>query len=575
MRSNPGRVCLLTGLALAGAVAGCQVDAPSDGSPASDRARAEQVIRAGELLDDIRTLASDEFEGRAPATPGEDRTIEWLAAAFERAGAQPGNPDGGWLQEVPLTSIRSTPYARFRVGDQQMVPVVLEEFVAVTRQDLPRVEIGGSEIVFAGYGVDAPEYGWNDFEGLDVRGKTLLVLVGDPPVPSAHDPGRLDPAAFRGPAMTYYGRWTYKYEVAARLGAAACVIVHQTGAAGYPWEVVAEGRRSETFDAGAGVGGEPRLPVEAWVTEDTARRLLKACGEDFDELARRALSRDFRPVPLAARADFRIDVERSEALSHNVVARIPGSGPRADEWIVYSAHWDHLGVDPAREGDGIFNGAIDNATGTAALVALARAFSALPQPPQRSILLIALTAEEKGLLGARHYASAPLYPLERTLAVINMDALNPWGRTRDVVSVGLGLTTLDPLLAAEASRQGRTVRSDPEPHKGFFFRSDHFEFAKRGVPVLYAESGVDYIGRPNGWGLERKAAYTAEDYHKPSDEVRSDWDLSGLVEDTRLFFRVGLRIAEQPRWPEWVEGSEFRGVREAALLDAERSRAGI
>jgi len=569
MRLHRGLPVAAVGLALAGAI-GCQVGAQSEAGHASEHARAEQAIRAPDLLADIRTLSSDEFEGRAPASAGEDHTIQWLASAFESAGAQPGLPDGTWLQEVPLISIRSKPYARFRVGDQQMVPTAFEDFVAITRQDLPRVEIGGSEVVFAGYGVSAPEYEWDDFKGLDVRGKTLLVLVGDPPVPASDDPGRLDPKLFRGAALTYYGRWTYKYEQAARLGAAACVIVHQTGPAGYPWEVVAEGRRGEIFDLGSKASGEPTVPVEAWITEDTARRLLKACGADFDALARSAVSRDFRPVPLSARADFRLDVQRSSVTSHNVAARIPGTGPHADEWIVYCAHWDHLGVDPAREGDGIFNGAIDNATGTAALVALARAFSSLPQPPPRSILLLALTGEEKGLLGARHYASAPPYPLERTLAVINMDALNPWGRTRDVVSIGLGLTTLDPLLASEASRQGRSVCADPEPHKGFFFRSDHFEFAKRGVPVLYAESGVDYIGRPNGWGLERRAAYTAEDYHKPSDEVRADWDLSGMVEDVRLYFRVGLRVAEQQRWPEWVKASEFRGVREAALLAANK-----
>jgi Zn-dependent M28 family amino/carboxypeptidase len=568
MRSIPGHARWAFAFALAGGAAACQSDSLSEGGHAGERARAAQLIRSGELLDDIQALASDAFEGRAPGTPGEQRTIEWLAAAFERAGAEPGNPDGGWLQEVPLVGTRTTPYARFRVGEQQMVPAAFEDFVAVTRQDLPKVEIGGSEVVFAGYGIVAPEYDWNDFKDLDVRGKTLLVLVGDPPLASAKDPGRLDSELFRGPAMTYYGRWTYKYEIAAKLGAAACVIVHQTGPAGYPWEVVAEGRRSEIFDLASDPEGEASLPVEAWVTEDTARRLTKACGADFDALAKSALARDFQPVALGARADFRLNVERSEVRSHNVVAKIPGQGPHADEWVVYSAHWDHLGVDPEREGDGIFNGAIDNATGTAALVALARAFNALPEPPPRSILLIALTAEEKGLLGARHYASAPLYPLERTLAVINMDALNPWGRTRDVVSVGLGLTTLDPLLASEAARQGRSVRPDPEPHKGFFFRSDHFEFAKRGVPVLYAESGVDFVGRPNGWGLERRAAYTSEDYHKPSDEVGPDWDLSGLVEDVRLFFRVGLRVAEQSRWPEWVEGSEFRSVREAALLAA-------
>jgi Zn-dependent M28 family amino/carboxypeptidase len=273
----------------------------------------------------------------------------------------------------------------------------------------------------------------------------------------------------------------------------------------------------------------------------------------------------FHPVTLGARADFEIAVELRDVTSHNVVAAIPGSGPRADEWIVYSAHWDHLGVDPAREGDGIYNGAVDNATGTAALVALARAFRTLPQPPQRSVLLLAVTAEEKGLLGSKHYAANPLYPLEKTLCNINMDALNPWGRTLDVVSIGLGQTTLDAHLEEEAARQGRTVVPDAEPEKGFYYRSDHFEFAKRGVPALYADAGVEYRDRPEDWGRQRRAAYTTDDYHKPSDEVRDDWDLSGMVEDVRLFFRVGLRVCTEPAWPEWMPGTEFKAAREAML----------
>jgi Zn-dependent M28 family amino/carboxypeptidase len=555
------------GLLLAGALACTALQ----GGGAVDEGAArlgEVAIQGDELMADIRALASDELAGRAPGTVGEERTIEWLTRALAEAGAQPGNPDGSWLQEVPLRGSTTKATARFRVGEQQMLPDVPEDLVAVTRQDLPRIELSGTEVVFAGYGVVAPEYGWDDFKGVDVRGKTVVVLVGDPPVPDPEDPTRLDPAMFRGEAMTYYGRWTYKYEIAAQLGAAACLIVHETGAAGYPWEVVAGGKTGEGFElAGAGAG-ERRLAVEGWITEQTARRLVRACGADLDTLEQRALGRGFQPVPLGARADFRLEIERREVRSHNIVGRIPGAGPRADEWVVYCAHWDHLGSDPAIEGDGVFNGALDNATGTAALVALARAYDALQQPPPRSILLLAVTAEESGLLGSRYYAEQPLYPLERTLVAVNMDGLNPWGRTRDVVSIGLGQTTLDPILEQEAARQSRVVRPDPEPGKGSFYRSDHFQFARRGVPVLYAKSGVEYVDRPEGWGLERRARYTAEAYHKPTDEVGEDWDPAGLVEDVRLYFRVGMRVAAARRWPEWLPGTEFRGLREAALLRA-------
>jgi Zn-dependent M28 family amino/carboxypeptidase len=552
------------GLLLAGALA---CTALGDGADGEAR-RAEVAIGGEALMADIGALASDQLEGRAPGTVGEERTLRWLQRALAEAGAEPAGVEGGWVQPVPLRGFKVRPSARFLVGEQQLLPEAPEDFVAITRRDVSRVELSGSEVVFVGYGIVAPEYGWDDFKDVDVRGKTVLVLVGDPPLPDPDDAARLDPAAFRGEAMTYYGRWTYKYEVAAEKGAAACLIVHETGPAGYPWEVVVGMGTQEGFELADGGPAGERAAVEGWVTEATARRLARAVGSDLDELKRRALQREFRPVALDARADFRLEVERREVRSHNLAARIPGRGPRAEEWVLYCAHWDHLGTDPGREGDQVFNGALDNATGTAALVSLARAFDALPEPPPRSILLLAVTAEERGLLGSRFYAANPLVPLERTLAAINMDGLNPWGRTRDVVSIGLGQTTLDPLLEAEARRQGRSVKPDPEPDKGFFYRSDHFELARRGVPVLYASSGVDYVGRPEGWGLERRARYTAEDYHKPSDEVGTDWDPAGLVEDVRLVFRVGLALARATRWPEWLPGTEFRGVRDAALLRA-------
>jgi Zn-dependent M28 family amino/carboxypeptidase len=531
-------------------------------------ARAERAIRADELLADVTALSSDAFEGRGPGTAGEQRTLEYLTAAFEKAGAVPGNPDGTWFQEVPLVGLEARAHGQFRVGSERMELGFPEDFVAVTRHTQPVVRVGDSAMVFVGYGVVAPEYGWDDFKGVDVRGKTVVMLVNDPPLPDPADATRLDDARFRGRAMTYYGRWTYKYEIASERGAAACVLIHETGPAGYPWEVVTGSWGRENFDVRRADGNAGRVPVEAWISEPTARRFLKGAGFELDVLKTLALSPDFKPVDLRARADFEISVKLRDVTSHNVAAAIPGRGPRADEWIVYSAHWDHLGVDPAQADDGIYNGAVDNATGTAGLVALARAFSALPQPPQRSVLLLAVTAEEQGLLGSKHYAAQPLYPLEKTLCNINMDALNPWGRTLDVVSIGLGQTTLDAHLEAEARLQGRTVVADAEPEKGFYYRSDHFEFAKRGVPALYADAGVQYRDRPEGWGQERRDAYTTADYHKPSDEVSDDWDLSGLVEDLRLFFRVGLRVCAASAWPEWRPGTEFKGAREAMLRAA-------
>jgi len=547
--------------ALCALLAACQ----SPGATEDHAAHAEAAVRADELLADIVTLAADDFEGRSPGTVGEERTLAHLSRAFAAAGAVPGNPDGTWLQEVPLVGFSSRAYGQFRVGSERMELSFPHDFIAVTRHTQPVVRVGDSEMVFVGYGVVAPEFGWDDFKDVDVRGKTVVMLVNDPPLVDPADPKRLDDARFRGKAMTYYGRWTYKYEIASQRGAAACVLVHETGPAGYPWEVVTGSWGRENFDVRRADGNAGRVPVEAWINEPAARRFLTGAGFDFDQLKAQALMPSFHPVALDARADFEIAVNLRDVTSHNVVAAIPGEGPRADEWIVYTAHWDHLGVDSALQGDGIYNGAVDNATGTAALVALARAFRALPQPPERSVLLLAVTAEEKGLLGSKHYAANPLYPLEKTLCNINMDALNPWGRTLDVVSIGLGQTTLDEHLEVEAQRQGRIVIPDAEPEKGFYYRSDHFEFAKRGVPALYADAGVEYRDRPAGWGRERRAAYTQDDYHKPSDEVRDDWDLAGLVEDVRLFFRVGLRVCAADEWPEWRPGTEFKAAREAML----------
>jgi Zn-dependent M28 family amino/carboxypeptidase len=516
-----------------------------------------------DLLRHVRVLADDSFEGRGPGTAGEERTVAYLVDAFRALGLEPGNPDGSYLQRVPLMGFTTRARASFATpaGPFELEP--LRDFVAITRRE--RTELADLELVFVGYGTVAPEYGWDDFKGVDVAGKAIVMLVNDPPVTLAGEPERLDDALFRGKAMTYYGRWTYKYEIARARGAAAAILVHETGPAGYPWEVIGGSWGREGFDLAGPEAAAAHAPVESWIQRGVAERLFAAAGLDFEAAKRAAVTREFRPLVLpGARASFDCRAETRTIDSFNVAALRRGArAEKRDELLVLTAHWDHLGIDPARAGDRIFNGALDNASGTAALLELAEASTLLR--PDRSLLFLAVTAEEKGLLGSKYYAAHPLHPLERTLANVNMDGLNPYGRTRDVVNVGLGQSTLDEVLVRAAALQGRRIVPDPEPEKGFYFRSDHFSFVKRGVPALYAESGVDYLGREPGWGQARRDRYTSEDYHKPSDEVKDDWDLSGAVEDVALYLRVVWALSQADAWPEWKPGSEFRAPREALL----------
>jgi len=554
------RLALLAPVALTACAA-----PPGVSSPVAERdavSAAEARFTPERLLRHIEVLASDEFEGRSPGSRGEDLTVAYLTDRFRELGLTPGNPDGSWTQAVQLIGFRATPEASFRAGGRELTMRFPDDYVAVTRRfDLEETRVDDSGIVFVGYGVVAPEYGWDDFGDVDVRGKTVVMLINDPPVADPADPSRLDESMFRGRAMTYYGRWTYKYEIASERGAAAAIIVHQTEPAGYPYDVVRGSWGQENFDIRTPDGNAGRVPVEAWITEEKARELFAAGGRDFDALKRAAARRDFRPVALDASASFRVRNTTREVASRNVIAKLEGAHPqRRNEYVVYTAHWDHLG----RDGEEIYNGAVDNASGTAGLLEMAAAFAALPAAPDRSVLFLAVTAEERGLLGAKHYASQPLYPLERTLANINMDMLNPWGRTRDVVVVGMGNSTLDDFLAREAESQGRTLRPDPEPEKGFFFRSDHFEFAKQGVPALYINAGVDFRERSE-YVARMREEYNQNAYHKPADTVRTDWDLSGAVEDLQLLFRVGNRVAEADVWPEWKPGTEFRARREEML----------
>ncbi|MBV9926401.1 MAG: M28 family peptidase [Acidobacteria bacterium] len=524
-------------------------------------------VSGEEILRHIKVLASDEFEGRAPGSRGEELTVKYLTEQFQKLGLKPGNPDGTYVQSVPLVGQTASPSAHFMAGGKRIDLKSPDDYVAVTRRVVPEVSVEDSDVVFVGYGVVAPEYGWDDFKGVDVRGKTVVMLINDPPVPDPSDPSKLDEKTFKGRAMTYYGRWTYKYEMAAEKGAAACVIVHETGPAGYPYTTVVSGWGGENFDIEAADKNMGRAAVEGWMTLDRARELFAAAGQDFDRLKASAARRDFKPVALGAKASFRLSVKSRRVNSRNVVARLEGSDPKLkDEYVVYSAHWDAFGRDEKLAGDQIRNGALDNGSGVAEMLEIARAFRRLPKPPKRSVLFLAVTAEESGLLGAKFYAQNPLYPLERTLADVNMDMMNLWGRTKSVVSIGYGNTTLEDLLAEVAATQGKTVRPDPEPEKGFFYRSDHLEFMKRGVPALtFLHSGADYVDKPEDYGPRKRREYTERDYHKPSDEVKPDWDMAGAVDDVRLLFQVGLRVAEGERYPEWKPGTEFKARREEML----------
>ncbi len=444
--------------------------------PADAVARVEATISAADILRDISTLASDPFEGRAPGTRGEDSSVAFLEREFRRYGLAPGNPDGTFIQMVPLVGTTSSVSTRTVFGGSTSMLKQLDDIVAWSLRPDTLVTIAPAEMVFVGYGVVAPEYDWDDFKGLDVRGKVVVMLVGDPPVPDPRDSTLLDSTVFRGKAMTYYGRWTYKYEQAAERGASAVLLVHQTGPAGYPWTTVQSNVR-EKFEV---ADGPPHAPVEGWMQLDVARRLFAAGGHDFSALEQAARTRAFTPIALGGTAAFTIRNAVRRIESRNVIARLDGSDAALrNEYVVLTAHWDAYGIGRVINGDSIYNGALDDATGVAWLLAEARAFKALDVAPRRTMLFLAVTAEEQGLLGARWYGQHPLYPLTKTLANINMDAMNTYGRTSSIVSLGVGQTSLEDLLVSEAAKDGRIVKADPESEKGYFYRADHFEFARR------------------------------------------------------------------------------------------------
>lgn len=526
--------------------------APPDSTPVP-------ALDGDRLMADITMLASDSFLGRAPGSLGEERTVEFLEREFRAMGLAPGNPDGSYIQNVPLVGITADPGMVLTIGGAgTLLPLVYREgFVAWTRHVADSVRLANSELVFIGYGVQAPEFNWDDIKGADLKGKTLVVLVNDPPL--------ADTTQFGGQAMTYYGRWTYKFEKAAELGAAGMLIVHEEGPAGYPWAVV-QGMGGEKFDLVTPDRNLGRASVEGWIHLDVARQLFARAGQDLDSLKALAQTREFAPVSLGQTASIGIRNTLRTLDSRNVVAKVEGSDPvLRDEYVVYTAHWDHFGVGELVDGDSIYNGALDNATGTAGLLELARAFQALEAKPGRSILFLAVTAEEQGLLGSEYYGRTPLYPLNRTLANINMDGLNMDGRSDDIVVIGLGASELDNYLRDAAAEQSRTLLPDPESAKGFYYRSDHFNFAKVGVPALYTDVGVTFPGQPADFAERKRAEYNTQRYHKPSDEVRAEWTTEGAMLDLALFFTVGYRVAQAAAYPQWMPGNEFRARREASL----------
>ena len=515
------------------------------------------------ILAHTKTLSSDEFEGRAPGTAGERRTLDYLVGEFTRAGLKPGNTDGTYIQKVPLVGITPTPAPMiFRKGAREQRLKWKDDVVAWTKHVAESAALKGSELVFVGYGVVAPEYDWDDYKGVDVKGKTLVMLVNDPPVPDPANADALDPKTFGGKAMTYYGRWTYKFDIGAEKGAAGVIIVHETGPAGYPFKILQDSNTGEKFDLVTPDKNMGRAAIESWITLDQAKTLLQMAGQDFDELKKQAATRDFKPVPLGVTASISIRNKLRTIESANVVAKLEGADPALkDEYVVYTAHWDHFG----KSAEGIFHGARDNASGTGALIEMARALSKASPPPKRSILFLSVTAEEQGLLGSQFYSVTPIYPLAKTVAEINMDELNVNGRTKDLTLIGYGASDLDDYARAAAGEQGRTVHADAEPEKGYYYRSDHFNFAKQGVPALNPDSGVEFVGKPAEYGQTVRDEWTEHKYHTPKDVVSPDWDLSGAAEDLKVLLAVGYRVAQAAKIPEWKSGNEFKATRDAML----------
>lgn len=519
-----------------------------------------KLITAEAIRGHVRFLASDALEGRGPASKGDTLAQQYIASQFEAAGLKPAGTGGSWFQPFDIVGIDGHPSEMKFTGAKGTPPITLkfwDDMIAWAGEHQEVSKLEGSELVFVGYGIQAPEYQWDDLKGADLRGKTLLVMNNDP---------EDDPKLFAGKTRLWYGRWDYKFDMAQKLGAAGCLIIHTTPSAGYPWQVVQTSWTGEQFDLPFADG--PRVKVKAFVTEDAARKLAKAAGQDLDALRRAAQSREFKPVSLglAVSTSFKNVVQTKQTA--NVVGLLPGADPRlSKEVVVFTAHHDHLGrkAEAKPNEDPIYNGAVDNASGVAAMLTVLRAMSAQPKPPKRSVLFAAVAAEESGLLGSQYLVEHPPAPVGLMAVDINIDGANIWGRTKDVSVIGLGKSNVDDVIVKLSKAQGRTVKPDELSDRGFFYRSDQFNFARWGVPAAYFTSGHDFIGKPDGWGKKVREEWEDKHYHQPSDELTDSWDLSGAVEDVQLYFDLGLEIANAPKMPAWNKGDEFESARLKAL----------
>lgn len=559
---------ILSSLLLGLVLAGCQSQSTQTTTTGSATAAETMVapaaeapaITASSMSKYLQAVSSDEMMGRKPFTVGEERSTKYLADEFKRLGLQPG-PEGSYFQPVPLVEITGTPSPTLQIkGKGQNLSFQYKtDFVAFTQREQPEVKVTNSELVFAGYGVVAPEYGWDDYAGLDVKGKTVVVLVNDP-----GNAGN-DTTLFKGKAMTYYGRWTYKYEEAARHGAAGLLIVHETKPAAYPWSVVLSGAISPKLRAQTTHKGADKCALEGWLTLDAAKKLLQAAGQSYDQLYTAANTKGFRARPMSGLTlTASIQNKLRRQTSRNVLAVLPGT-TRPEEYIIYSAHWDHFGVGKAIAGDSIYNGAVDDGTGLAALLSIAEAFQQAKEKPQRSIVFLAVTGEEQGLLGSAYYAQHPPYPLNKTVADLNMDMLWPYGQMKDLTVIGYGQSELEDYARAAAKEQDRYLLPDQTPETGMFYRSDHFSFAHVGVPSLYASGGFESRTGGKATIAQQRQNYTTNMYHKPADQFDPSWDLSGIAQDAQLYFRVGQRLASETTFPQWRAGSEFKGARDKSM----------
>ncbi len=552
-------------LAATAALAACKQEAagPAAAQPAPAAAPAHafaSAINAADFGELVKTLASDEFEGRAPGSRGEDLTVNYIRDQMQRIGLQPGNGDS-WFQDVPMTETTADPGTVLKIqrGDNQQQLAFGTDMVIGSRRGESEIKIDGSDMVFVGYGVDAPEQNWNDYADQDWTGKTVVMFVNDPGFHVG------DAKLFDGKRMTYYGRWTYKFEEAARKGAAAALIVHDTAGAAYGWDVVKNSWGGPQYDLPAAEDKEPRLQAQGWLSAEAARKLFADAGLDLDKAYKDANKRGFKPVPLQAKLSLDLKSTIAQKKSRNVVGVLPGS-KRADEAVLYMAHWDHLGKHEDEEGDNIYNGAVDNATGVAGILEIADAMAHQETAPERSVVFLAVTLEESGLLGSQYYVNHPTFPLDKIAGVINIDAMSVNGRARDMTVTGYGSSELEDILKPLAAEKGRTLHAETSVQSGFYFRSDHFNFAKAGVPALYADGGEDLIDGGVEAGKRAAEAYGKDHYHGPKDEYdAATWKVDGAIEDLELLYGVGKQLAGGDAWPNWYEGNPFKANRDAMM----------